>query len=208
MTATIYGLAPDAFYALLGALVGAFIGFVLFAFWDKYKAWQSDKRQRVRVLTLLALEMTENLTRVDIIQKMMQDELAVSGLGKIVVTTPPRLTMDGWNLAKAENILDFVTLDALREWILLYANIAMMNSNLECRELFRTTGLSDADYNDRVAELDKMILDGSGPLLTHAKKVIDSLPKDIRDSLKGTIPEVIIPSLPPPTSYQQEKPPT
>ncbi len=193
-TTVIYGLTPEAFYALLGAFIGALIGFLLFAAWDSYKGWQREKRQKDRILTLLAIETAENLLRVDTIQKMMQDEIAISDEGKMYVTTPPRLSMDGWTLAKAENLLKYVTQENLKVWILLYTNMAMMNSNLEGRELFRTTSISLSDYKDRVIEFDKTIIDGSCPLLKRAKDAIESLPNHIRLSLKSTLPEIEIPA--------------
>lgn len=181
-------MTPEAFSALLGAI----IGFLLFALWDSWKERERGKREKDRILSLLGVETAENLMRVNTIQDLLKHEIAISGLGEMLVTTPPRLAMDGWDMAKAGDLLGYIGEKDLQKWILLYGNVAMMNSNLEGRELFKTTSTALGDYKERMIEFDKTILDGTGPVLQRAKDAIESLPTHVRLKLKDTIPTIEI----------------
>ena len=60
-TQNVFG--SELFYVILGALIGSFISFFLFAAWDERKDSKSNQAERARVLSLLAIESAENIIR-------------------------------------------------------------------------------------------------------------------------------------------------
>ena len=173
---------PALFYALIGTIVG----FILFALWDEYKDSKSERKEREQLLRLLAVEATDNLSRVDEIKRMLSEEIRIIASGKLLTTSPINLLTDGWTIAKSKDLMGAVG-NKLQTWISVYTIVGYVNNTLSNRELFRSTSHSITNYKEMMQGFDQSIIDA----LDEAKRRIDLALATIPTSLK------------PPISYQQ-----
>jgi hypothetical protein len=185
-------LSPDAFYTLLGAIVGAILGFFLFVVYDERKDRKLNEAERKRVLSLLAIESTENFLRGNEIIRILKQEIAsISSNAFAFMASPPHLCIDGWTIAKAGNLLKHAGERNLQRWILAYSNIAIANNNLECRDLLKatlTTSLNYQHYLQNVSTYDQTIVDGLTVVLERLQEAMNTLPNEVRVPLSTAQP--------------------
>lgn len=185
-------LSPDAFYTLLGAIIGSILGFFFFVVYDRRKDRKSIEAERKRVLSLLAVEGTENILRANEILTLLKQEIANVSSGSFgFMASPPHFSCDGWTIAKAGNLLKHAGMRNLQRWILAYTNVAMANDNLESRELLKatlTTSLDHQNYLQNISSYDQTIVDALPVVIRRLQEAVESLPSEVRVSFAMTQP--------------------
>lgn len=176
--------APELFYAVLGAFIGALMGFFLFAAWDAWKDSKLNKVERTRILSLLAIESVQNITSAKAIKELLLKERAkILTEGRLYTTSPPHLSSDGWTIAKSANPLKHMGKVDLRKWMLAYRNLVVVNDNLESRQMSKASSRGLGNYKELIKVYDSVISKAIDTYLKNVKEALDSLPDDIRASL-------------------------
>ena len=188
----ISSLSPDAFYALVGAIVGAVLGFVFFVVYDELKHRRLNEVERTRVLGLLAVEVTENIIRGRNITQVLRQEIDNISSGSFgFMASPPHFSVDGWTIAKGSSLLKHAGIRNLQRWISAYTNVAMANANLESRELVKatlTTTLDRQNYLRNISNYDRTIVEDLDVVLRRLQEVVGTLPPEVRIPFTTTEP--------------------
>ena len=175
------GSSSELLYVVLGALIGSFISFFLFAAWDERKDSKSNETERARVLSLLAIESTENIIRAKEIKQILRKESAKMERGETAyLMALAHLSSDGWTIAKAGNPLKHIDQETLKKWILAYKSLVMINDNLEARELTKATSRGLNIRSELIQRYDRTISTAIDEYLQRVNEARETLPKEVR----------------------------
>ncbi len=133
-------MSSDYVVGTITGVLATTFGFGLTMLYEWRKNRAKEEKEKQKILSLLAIELSDNLTIANENLKLFSEDIVLIGHRQGYVARSPALYYDsGWHIAQANDIFSYVNAETYQLLADTYMHLTYSNAYITARESFRTS---------------------------------------------------------------------